>query len=138
MSDRANTLAAESADHRSIAEILRDILQDIGRMVKAEIRLARTELGEQARKAGKAAGMFGGAAVCGLLAAACFVTCAIAALALVMAVWLAALIMGVLLAVIAGGAYVAGRKRLDDVDVVPQQTAASLKENVEWAKQRTK
>lgn len=68
MSDRANLLPAEAADHRSIPEILRDILQDIGRMVQAEIRLARTELGEQARKAGKAAGMLGGAAVCGLLA----------------------------------------------------------------------
>ena len=55
-----------------------------------------------------------------------------------MPVWLAALIIGILLALVAGVAYFAGRRRLEDVDVVPQETAETLKENVEWAKQRAR
>jgi hypothetical protein len=138
MAERANVmLRAEAGDSRTPTDLVRNILQDVGRIIRAEVRLARAELVEKAQKAGKAGGFMGGAAVAGLLAAASLVTACIAALALVMAVWLAALIMGVLLGMAAGGAFLMGRKRLKTVDPVPQRTVQTLKDDVEWAKQRT-
>ena len=138
MVDRANVLDAQGEDQRSLSALMGHVLGDVSRIVQAELRLARTEVGEQARKAGKAGGLFGSAAVTGLLAAGCFVTACIAALALLMAVWLAAIIVGIALSIAAAGAYAAGRKRLQEVDVVPQQTVRTVREDIEWAKQRNR
>ena len=138
MADRANVLHAQGEDQRSLSVLLGHVLGDVSRIVQAELRLARTEVSEQARRAGKAGGLFGGAAITGLLAAACFVTACIAALALLMAVWLAAVIVGIALSIAAAGAYAAGRQRLQDVDVVPQHTVRTLREDIEWAKQRNR
>src|SRR5689334_20587178 len=113
---------ANTHGERSTGEIAQDVLRDVGKIVHGEIRLARAELGEKARKAGSAAGLFGGAAVCGLLAAACFVTTCIAALALAMPLWLAALLMCLLL-VCAGAAFYAGaRSRQKQINPVPERT----------------
>jgi hypothetical protein len=121
-----------------LGEIVQDILRDIQNMIRGEIRLARAELGEKARHAGKAGGMLGAAVLCGLLAAGCFVAACIAALALAMPIWVAALIMTVLLAAIGGACFAAGRTRLRQVDPVPRQTVQTLKDDVEWAKHRMK
>jgi len=138
MADRANLLHTQGEDQRPLSVLIGQVLGDVSRIVQAELRLARTELGEQARKAGKAGGLFGAAAVTGLLAAGCFVAACIAALALLMAVWLAAVVVGIALGIAAAGAYAAGRKRLQDVDVVPQQTVRTVREDIEWAKQRNR
>jgi nitrate/nitrite transporter NarK len=121
-----------------MGEIVQDILRDVQEVIRAELRLARAEMTEKARSAGKAGGMFGGAAVAGLLAACCLVTACVAALALAMPVWAAALIMTVLLGAAAGMAYTAGRSKLKTVTPVPEQTVQTLKDDVEWAKNRTK
>lgn len=117
MADRVNVLHAE--DQRFLNESFDDAMRDIGFVVRAELRLARTELSQQVRKASKAAGLFGGAAVTGLLAGVCFVIALIAALALWMPLWLAAFGVGILLGIVAMGTYGAGRERLNEEDVVP-------------------
>jgi hypothetical protein len=136
MSDQGHIVSHEAESHKPLREIIGDILQDVGRIVQAEIRLARTELSEKASRAGRAAGILGAAAVTGLLAGACFITACIAALALAMPVWLAALIMGILLAFAAAGAYAVGRTRLSDIDPEPERTVQTMRDNIEWAKQR--
>ena len=137
MSDQANVISHAAEAPRPLREIVQDILRDIGRIIQAEIRLAKNELSEKARKAGMAAGFLGAAAVTGLLSAACLVTTCIAALTLVMPLWLAALIMGILLGFAAAGAFAVGRTRLSQIDPRPEQTMQTLEDNVEWAKQRT-
>jgi len=121
---------------RSTGEILRDIARDFQDMVRAEIRLARTEITDKVQRAGKAGGLFGGAAFCGLMAGACFVVACIAALSLAMPLWLAALIMCVFLACIGGACYQGGRNRLKQIDPVPERTVATMKDTKEWANQR--
>jgi len=121
---------------RSPGDIVQDMLRDMSEIMRGEIRLARAEMLEKAQKGGKAGGLFGAAAVGGLLAAMALVTCCIAALAIVMPLWLAALIMGVLLALAACGAFLAGRKRFRSINPVPERTVATVKENLQWAKHR--
>jgi len=122
---------------RSPGAIVQEVLHDVGEIVQGEIRLAKAEMGEKAQRAGKAGGYFGGAAVCGLLAGASLVAACIAALALAMPVWLAALLMGVILLCITGAAYAGGRAKLRSLDAVPHQTIETVRENLEWARQRT-
>ncbi len=126
------------ANERSMSEILRDSLTDVQNILRAEIRLAKAEMKETAQQAGPAGGLLGGAAVCGLFAGACLVVTCIAALALAMPVWLAALIMGVCLGCAAWAMFIGGRNRMKQVNPVPQRTVETLKDDVEWAKHRTK
>lgn len=125
-----------SGESGQLSELVRNILQDLSRILRAELRLARTELAEKGVRAGTAVGILSGAAVAGLLAASCFVTTCIAALCLVMPLWLAALLMGILLTFFAAGAFAIGRTRLSEIDALPQRTAQTLRDDVEWAKHR--
>ena len=128
----------DGTGERSAGQIIRDIVNDVQEVIRGEIRLAKAELTETARQAGRAAGMFGGAAVCGLFAGACFVVTCIAALALAMPVWLAALIMGICLASAGFAMFLGGRAQMRQVDPVPRRTVQTLKDDVEWAKHQTK
>jgi uncharacterized membrane protein YqjE len=125
---------ANSIEERSTADIMQTVVRDMGDMVRAEIRLARAEMTEKAKKAGVGAGLMGGAAVVGLLAGASLTAAAIAALALVLPVWASALIVCVLLACLGGALFAAGRSKFKAVQPVPQRTVQTLKDDVEWAK----
>ncbi len=134
----AEEILIERQEERSATTILESIVQELGFIIRSEIELARTELSEKAAKAGKSAGMLGAAAVGGLLAAMAAVTTLIAVLAIVIPVWAGALIMTFLLGIVAFAAFSAGRKKLKEVNPVPERTARTLKEDVEWAKHRAK
>jgi hypothetical protein len=130
-------MANHTIGERSAGEIMQDVVRDVGEVVRGEVRLAKAEMTETARNAGKAGGFFGGAAVAGLMAVASLVLAGIAGMALVMPLWLAALIMGVLLACIGGAAYAGGRAKLKEVHPVPEKTVQTIKDDVQWAKHRT-
>jgi hypothetical protein len=132
MADRAGVLDGTNggAGQRSAGEIIREVVGDLESMVRSEIRLARAEMSEKIQKAESAAGLMGGAAVCGLLAGGCFVTACICALALAMPVGVAALLMGVFLICIAAALFLGGRIRLRNVNPVPERTLETIKETM--------
>jgi len=132
-----NVSVTRPPETRSPAEIVQDVLRDVSDIVRAEIRLARTEMTEQAQKAGQAAGFFAGAAVCGLLAAACLTACIIALIALVTPVWVAALLTCIFLVCIAAAVYHGAQLKLKGFQPVPQRTIETMKETLQWAKERT-
>jgi hypothetical protein len=107
-------------------------------VVRGEVRLAKAEFSEKAAKAGKAAGLFGGAAVCGLMGAAALVAAAIAALAMAVPLWVSAGIVGLVLLALAGLFYAGGRSKINNVTPVPERTVETLKDDVEWAKHPTR
>jgi len=130
-------MANQTLGERSTGEIMQDVIRDVGEVVRGEMRLARAEISEKASKAGKAGGMFGAAAVCGLMAGGALVAAGIAALALVVPLWASALIVGVLLVCIGGAMYAAGRAKLKEIEPVPEKTVQTIKDDVQWAKHRT-
>ncbi|MET0844068.1 MAG: phage holin family protein, partial [Mycetocola sp.] len=52
----------------SLGQLLGEVSKDISTLFRQEVELAKAELSESAKKAGKGAGMFGGAGVAGLMA----------------------------------------------------------------------
>ncbi|MEK8109106.1 phage holin family protein [Micromonospora sp. M12] len=52
----------------SVGELLGDVTRDMSTLVRKEVELAKAELREEVSQAGKAGGMFGGAALAGFLA----------------------------------------------------------------------
>jgi lipopolysaccharide export LptBFGC system permease protein LptF len=99
--------------------------------------LARAELTEKGKRAGAGAGMLGGAGVAALLTLGTLTACIVLVLNEFMDAWLAALIVTVVWAAIAGALALQGRNKVQEAaPPVPQQTVETVKEDIEWAKNR--
>lgn len=127
-----------SEDRRTLGDIIQNIASNLQEIVRAEIRLARTELTERGRRMSKAAALFGGGLVLLGLAGLLLVVTIIAALALVMPVWAAALLVAVAFGAVGGGMAMVGRERIRQTNLRPDETIESVKEDVEWLKQQTR
>jgi uncharacterized membrane protein YqjE len=130
-----------TADPRdqSIGELVKDLATETSTLVRQELDLAKAEMTERGKRAGKGAAMIGAAAIVGLLAAGALTTCLIAVLDRAMATWLAALIVTVAYGAIAAALALTGRKQIQEATPpVPEQAIDSVKEDVQWAKTRTR
>ena len=138
MSTDADAPGADARDH-SIGELVKDLAGETSTLVRQEIDLAKAEMTERGKHLGKGAGILGAAALVGLLAAGALTACLIAALDLAMPTWLAALIVTVVFAAIAAVLAMTGRKKIQEAaPPVPEQAIDSVKEDVQWAKTRTR
>jgi uncharacterized membrane protein YqjE len=126
-----------AAGTRSIPEILQDVLTNIQDIVRAEVRLAKAELGEELNRARSGGLLIGVGAVAAIFSALFLLLACVYALGLVMPNWAAALIVAAAVGVAAAVTLGLGLKRFKTIQAAPK-TAASLKENVRWAKQLTK
>jgi cbb3-type cytochrome oxidase subunit 3 len=120
--------------------LLRELGDEIGTLVRQEIALAKVELTEKLKPAEAAAGMFSGTLVLALGAFGAFTTFLIAGIAaLGLQVWLAALIVTVVYGIVAYVLAQTGKKKMKEAaPLVPEQTAQTVKEDIEWAKTRAK
>lgn len=124
---------------QSMGELFKQLSDDMSTLVRQELRLAQAEMTEKGRRAGIGAGMFGGAGLLGVMALATLTACVIAALAEGMDVWLAALIVTIVYAAGAGLLALRGKERIQTATPpVPEQTAETVKEDVQWAKTQLK
>ena len=138
-------MATSSTNHndndlreRPIGDLLKQLSQETTTLVRQELELAKAEMAEKGKKAGKGAGMFGGAGVVGFLALGALTAALIMGLDQAMAGWLAALIVGLVYAAIAGVLALTGKKEVQEATPpVPEQTVETVKEDVQWAKTQT-
>ena len=119
---------------RSLGDIVSDVATDLSNLVKQEIELARAELKQEATRAGKGAGMLGGAGVAGhLLLISLTLT-----IAFLLDNWMptevAFLITTVLWAVVAGVLALKGRTELRKANPQLPKTQQTLKEDAAWAR----
>ena len=121
-------------DTRSVGEIVGDISKDLSAMVRSELELAKVEAKQELTKAGKGAGMFGGAALSGYFALLFLSLFVMYLLDNVINVEWAALIITVVWAIAAGALEAIGRKKMQEVNPALETTQKSLKEDVQWAK----
>jgi len=121
----------------SIGELIGDISNDLSQLFRQEVELAKAEIKQEAAKAGKAAGMLGGAGFAGYLAVVLLSFALVFGLANVMDAGWAALIVAAIWAVIGAVLYATGRKRLKTVDPVPRRTVDTIKEDAQWLKNPT-
>ena len=128
---------ASDARERPIGELVKDLSAQTSTLVRKEIELARAELQEKGKLAGKGAGMLGGAAVAALLALGALTAALIALLDKAMATWVAALIVMALWAVVALVLAKAGQTSLQRATPPAPQTVETVKEDIQWAKNPT-
>ena len=129
--------ANEELRERSFGELVKGLSSDISTLVRQEMELAKAEMRDKARTAGPGIGMLVGAGVFALALLGALTAFLILVLDLAMPAWAAALIVTALWAVVAAVLAVLGRKRLRAAGTpVPEQTVDSVKEDVEYAKER--
>jgi len=120
----------------SVGQLVSQLTTDVGQLTRQELALAKAELQAEAKKAGKGAGMLGGAAFAGWMVALFVSLTVMWALDEAMDLIWAALIVAVLWAVVAAVLATTGRKELQEVNPKPDQTVESLKEDAKWLKTR--
>lgn len=123
-------------DDRSLGELLGDIANNMTTLVKDELELAKTEAKQEAARAGKGAGLLGGAGVTGHLALVFLSLTAMFLLDTWMHTALAALIVTVIWAIVAAVLAQKGRKELKELNPKLETTQRTIKEDVQWAKQQ--
>jgi uncharacterized membrane protein YqjE len=128
----------EELRERPIGDLVKQLASQTSTLVRQELDLAKAEMSQKAATAGKGAGLIGGAALTGLLAAGALTACLILVLSEAMDAWLAALIVAVVMGAVAAVLGLAGRNKVREATPpVPEQTVETVKEDVEWAKTRT-
>lgn len=128
-----------SQSEKSLAELLGDLSQQTGTLVRQELELAKSELVVKGKSLALGSAMFGGAGLLTVLALGALVACAIAGLAEALPVWLAALIVALVLLAAAGLLGILGRADIQrGSPPVPEEAVESTKEDVAWLKTQMK
>jgi Putative Actinobacterial Holin-X, holin superfamily III len=137
MDQQAQASRPVPAQDRPAGELVKDLSEQISRLVKDELRLAQAEMTRKGKQAGVGAGLLAGGGMIAWFGVACLVACAIIAIAGVIAAWLAALIVGAALLLTAGISALIGRGRLRKATPpVPQEAIGNVKADVEEVKER--
>jgi hypothetical protein len=124
---------------RSIADLLRELSEEIGTLVRAEMQLARAEIAEKVKPAAASAVSFGATALFGLGAFGALTAALIAAIALALPTWAAALIIAIVYGIVAYVLVENGKKKLREAEppLLPQ-TTQTIKDDITWAKTQPK
>jgi hypothetical protein len=115
-------------ENASVGELLVNVTRDLTTLLRQEIELAKVEIKVEAKKAGKATGMLGGAGLAGYMVLLFLSFALWWGLANVMDQGWAALLVAVLWAVIGGMLYAVGRSRLRELNPTPERTVETMKQ----------
>ncbi|MEU0478047.1 phage holin family protein [Streptosporangium sp. NPDC006013] len=119
------------------SELIRQMSEQVSRLVRDELRLAKAELTEKGRHAGIGAGLFGGAGVVALFGTGSLVAAVILLLAYVMPAWVAAAVVGVVLLALAGVLGFSGKHQVAEASPpTPARTIESVRDDIYAVKER--
>ncbi len=117
----------EDLRERPIGDLVKQLAGQTSTLVRQELDLAKAEMSQKAKDAGKGAGMLGAAGVIGLLAGIALTMCLIFALDTFMVSWLAALIVALVLGAVAGVLAMRGKKEIQHATPPAPQTVETVK-----------
>jgi hypothetical protein len=121
----------------STGDLVRQAAEQISRLVRDELALAKAEMTAKGRRAGVGAGLLGGGGAIALYGVAALTAAVILGLAEVMPAWLAALIVGVLLLGAAGALAMVGRARVKEaLPAMPEETVRRVRADIDEVKER--
>ena len=119
------TPSERQAANTSLGDLLGEVTRDLSELMRQEINLAKAELKESGTRAGKGAGMLGGAGYAALMAIFFLSIALWWALGHLVGLGWSAVIVAIIWGVIAAVLYSVGRKQLKQVQGAPQ-TAETL------------
>lgn len=138
-SSYTSTEETPDVSQHSVGELVGQVANDLSTLVRQEMALAKAEVKDEAKKAGKGAGMLGAAGLAG------YFLLLFLSLTLMWGIgemfdpdhpWIGALVVAVLWGIAAAVLASVGKKKLQQVNPKPEQTVESVKEDVRWTKEQ--
>lgn len=136
--------AMRERDGRSLGELIKELRDESATLLRQEVALAKTEIGEKAAKAARNGAYVGVGAVLAYLGL--FFALAAAAVGLSMALdaagldrhawWLGPLIVGAVIGLVGWAVIQKGLKTLKNESMVPEKTVQSLQEDKQWLQEK--
>jgi Flp pilus assembly protein TadB len=124
-------------ERHSVGELVGQATEQLSELVRQEVRLAKRELAQKGRRAGRGGGLLGAAGAIAYVGLMALSATAVAALSLVLAVWASALIVTAVLFVVAGVLARTGRTQLGRAaPPLPEETLDSVRADVDEIKER--
>ena len=130
---------AHERDERSLGELVADLSRDTRALIQEELRLAKTELSEEAAAMGRGASFVAGGGLVaygGLLAIVAAMVLGLTAAGL--PPWAAARIGGAVAAALGYGLVLSGLAAIKAHRLAPRKTIDTLKEDAQWLKEQTR
>lgn len=132
MADAVNSRPTGPTQELSTGELVQRATEQVSRLIRDELALARAELTQKGKHAGIGVGLFGGGGALALYGLGALVAAAILLLALAVPAWLAALIVAVVLFALAGILALIGKRQVKQaVPPVPTAAADSVRADVD-------
>jgi uncharacterized membrane protein YqjE len=128
----------EPSPDQPLSQLISRTSSDLATLFRKEVELAKIEIRDDVRHTAKAGSMFGAAGFAGYLAAVLASLAVVFALDLAMPLWAAFLIVAVLFALVGFVLFRQARTRMSEFTLGPEQTIETIKEDIEWAKARSK
>ncbi|MFG3555320.1 phage holin family protein [Micromonospora sp. NPDC047557] len=132
MPERSSANPGTASADAPVAELVQRATDQITRLVRDELTMARAEMTAKGKRAGVGAGLLGGGAMLGIFAGATAVTTLVLTLAAIMPDAVAALIVTVVLALAAAIAAQRGKKQVSTaMPITPTATRDSVRADAE-------
>lgn len=133
-----NEQRSTNLENKPLGDLFGDLASEMSNLVRQEVALARVEISQKAKYAGRNIGylVVGGAVAYAALLAV--LAAVIMLLDKVMPAWGAALLVGVVVAAIGWLLVGKAMSALQQMDVTPRETVETLKEDAAWMKQQIK
>jgi|SoiMethySBSTD1v2_1073268.scaffolds.fasta_scaffold37911_4 hypothetical protein len=135
---RMNEQRSTDLENKPLGDLFGDLASEMSNLVRQEVALARVEISQKAKYAGRNIGylVVGGAVAYAALLAV--LAAVIMLLDKVMPAWGAALLVGVVVAAIGWLLVGKAMSALQQMEVTPRETVETLKEDAAWMKQQIK
>ena len=127
------TPSEQKAADTSLGDLLGEVTRDVSTLMRQEVELAKAEVRQSATRAGKGAGLFGGAGYAGHLTVLFLSLAAWWGLGHVVDIAWAAVIVAVVWGIVAAVLFVLGRREMKTIQGAPR-TVDSLKKIPETLK----
>ncbi|WP_350348310.1 phage holin family protein [Agromyces sp. G08B096] len=125
--DDGLTPSERQAERTSLGDLLGEVTRDLSTLMRQEVQLAKAEITESGKRAGRAGGLFGGAGVAGLLALAFLSVALWWALGYLIGNAWSAVVVAVIWGIVAAVLVAAGRREAKRIAGMPE-TVDTLRE----------
>jgi len=130
----AQTQMQMQKDDRSLGDLFSELAAETGTLVRQEVALAQVELTAKASQVGKNVGFLAVGGAVGYAAMLAILAGVILGLSYFMPAWLAAVLVGGVVAIAAYVLITSALAELKKMNLTPEETVESIKEDAQWLK----
>lgn len=123
-------------EQRSLKELFSKLAQETGTLVRKEVALAKVELTEKVKIAGRDAALVAGGGSIAVLGVMALMGALILAIGTLIPLWASALLVGLMVAILGGVLVALGIRAFKGLDPAPRQTLETLEEDKRWLKEQ--